>query len=92
MEDGRWSAEEGGGGVSAHLLSLTGAVVRLTPSRREIRKAARRKLLLAMICLAVMPPVVALAVHVAALHAAKMGDGRWEIGAYGTAQMEGGAR
>jgi hypothetical protein len=67
--------------VSGKMLSLTGAVVRLAPSRREIRKAARRRLRLAMICLAV-----------AALCAAKMGDGRWEIGACGAAQKEGGAR
>lgn len=52
--------------MSGKMLSLTGAVVRLAPSRREIRKAERRGLLLAMILLAVLPPVVALGLHVAA--------------------------
>lgn len=69
------------------LLATTGAVQRLAPSRAQVRKQARRGLLVAMIYLAVMPPVVALAAHCAA----KLVDGRWEIGAK-PAQVEGGGR
>lgn len=66
--------------MSGKMLSLTGAVVRLAPSRREIRKAARRKLLLAMVALAVMPPVVALTLHLAARGVAVI-QAAWEGGA-----------
>lgn len=66
--------------MSGNLLSLTGAVVRLAPSRREIRKAARRRVLLAMVALAVMPPVVALTLHLAARGVVVI-EAAWEGGA-----------
>lgn len=50
--------------MSGKLLATTGAVQRLAPSRAQIRKEARRTLLVAMIALAVAPPLVALAWHV----------------------------
>jgi hypothetical protein len=65
--------------MSGKLLATTGAVQRLAPSRAQIRKAERRTLLLAMVALAVMPPVVALAWH-AGLRAAQAVAAVWEGG------------
>ena len=62
------------------LLATTGAVQRLAPSRAQVRKAERRSLLLAMIALAVMPPVVALTWHLG-VRAAQAVAAVWEGGA-----------
>jgi hypothetical protein len=62
------------------LLATTGAVQRLAPSRAQIRKAQRRSLLVAMIAMAVLPPVVALAWHVGVRAAAAVVSA-WEGGA-----------
>jgi hypothetical protein len=62
------------------MLSTTGAVQRLAPSRAQVRKAERRSLLVAMIALAVMPPVVALTWHLG-VRAAQAVAAVWEGGA-----------
>jgi hypothetical protein len=55
-------------------------VQRLAPSRAQVRKAERRSLLVAMIALAVMPPVVALTWHLG-VRAAQAVAAVWEGGA-----------
>ncbi len=66
--------------MSGKLLATTGAVQRLAPSRAQIRKEQRRSLLVAMIALAVLPPVVALTWHMG-LRAAQAVAAVWEGGA-----------
>jgi hypothetical protein len=66
--------------MSGKLLATTGAVQRLAPSRAQIRKQQRRSLLVALIYLAVLPPVVALTWHMG-LRAAQAVATVWEGGA-----------
>jgi hypothetical protein len=66
--------------MSGKLLATTGAVQRLAPSRAQIRKQQRRSLLVALIYLAVLPPVVALTWHLG-LRAAQAAAAVWEGGA-----------
>jgi uncharacterized iron-regulated membrane protein len=66
--------------MNGKLLATTGAVQRLAPSRAQSRKAERRTLLVAMVALAVLPPLVALSWHLG-LRAAQAVAAVWEGGA-----------